>query len=401
MAIFFYTARNNKGELKKGTVEASDEDRAADRLIHDSLTPIHIKKARSKISFPNLFFRRAHRKDLIMFCRQAHVLLKAGVPLLNTFQKLSELHALKGLSKTLREINESLVHGIPLSQAMLTATPVFSPFVVGLVQAAESIGKVDKAFLYAAEHYALEERCRKQIQSAFRYPVFVIVMSILAAIVLNIFVIPRFSAIYQSFSVSLPLSTRIMMGFSLFIQKNWPLLAISMLGFLWIGFFLWRHTRLPMSVDRWKFHIPFLGKLFKKILLANFCRSLSLQLRSGVSLPESLARCASIVNNHHIKHKILALRDLLERGETLSVSAKNLKFLSPLVVEILSVGEAAGEVDTLLVEAAALYEEEIDFEIKHLTSHLEPLLLLVVGGLVLMLGLGVFLPMWNLVYFIH
>jgi MSHA biogenesis protein MshG len=107
------------------------------------------------------------------------------------------------------------------------------------------------------------------------------------------------------------------------------------------------------------------------------------------------------VNNHHIKHKILALRDLLERGETLSVSAKNLKFLSPLVVEILSVGEAAGEVDTLLVEAAALYEEEIDFEIKHLTSHLEPLLLLVVGGLVLMLGLGVFLPMWNLVYFIH
>jgi MSHA biogenesis protein MshG len=192
-----------------------------------------------------------------------------------------------------------------------------------------------------------------------------------------------------------------MMGFSLFIQKNWLILSLGTLAFLWIGFFVWHHTRLPMHVDRWKFYVPFLGKLFKKILLANFCRSLSLQLRSGVSIPESLSRCATIVNNHHIKHKILALKELLERGETLSVSAKNLKFLSPLVVEILSVGEAAGEVDTLLIDAAALYEEDIDFEIKHLTSHLEPLLLLVVGGLVLMLALGVFLPMWNLVYFIH
>lgn len=412
MTGFNYEARDATGNLVNGTIQAINSNQAADFLFKQNLTPIKItaskkketgpKKEKTKKKFdwhaPIYFRKKVKNEELLIFCRQMHSLVKAGVPIATAIQRISEITRNPAMKEALNQLTIDIGLGNSLSESMRRHPIVFSTLMTSLIASAEASGRLEDAFSQAAYHYELESTSRKRVKAALRYPFFVIAFALLAVMVISVFVIPRFAAMYTSFHATLPLATRIILKTSLGIQYYWwaIILGLLLIGYL-IKYFL-QNPRFRFFIDRNKLRVPVFGKIIDKILMANFSRNLAMLIESGVPLLNALVLVSDVVNNVYARKKILELRDEIERGKNLSTAAANLHFFSPLVLQMLSVGDETGNTDAMLDEVSKYYEEEVDFELKRLTARIEPILLIVVGGIVLLIGIGVFLPMWNMVY---
>ena len=247
-----------------------------------------------------------------------------------------------------------------------------------------------------ADYFDREKDTRDRIKQAVRYPVFVIIAMVIALLIVNIFVIPAFAKVYGNLKVALPLPTRILIGFSNFTLQYWYLLMIGFIGGV-IGARAYVQTADGRyRWDRLKLKFPIIGGIIYRASLGRFARALSMTMRSGVPVVQGMTVISNAVDNEFISTRILQMRDGLERGETITRTAGATGMFPPLVLQMISVGEESGTVDTLLTEVAEYYEREVDYDLKNLSSSIEPILLVAVGGLVLVLALGVFLPMWDM-----
>lgn len=414
MSTFSYEARNQSGKLIKGKIQANDSNQAADLLFKDNLIPIQINESIKNTEnkpdtdrqlshfFSWSFFGETIKTDeLAIFCRQMYSLIKAGVPVASAIERLTEITSNKTLQKTLRKVSDEIALGNALSTAMQHHPHVFSFLITSLVASAEVNGRLDNAFFQAAKHYELAEISKKRVRSTLRYPFFVICFAFVAVMVISVFVIPRFAGLYANFHAVLPLPTRILMRFALFVRSYWwAVVGVILLLFL-LSSFLLKRPAVRIVVDQYQLKIPIIGNILERIVMANFSRSLAMLLETGVPLVESLGLVANVVNNSYAKEKILSIRAAIESGKNLSQAASTIQFFSPLILQMLAVGEETGNMDKMLQEVCNFYEQEVDYDIKNLTAKMEPLLLIFVGGLVLILALGVFLPMWNMVYIVH
>jgi MSHA biogenesis protein MshG len=214
--------------------------------------------------------------------------------------------------------------------------------------------------------------------------------------VVNIFVVPAFGKIFASFKSELPLMTRILIGTSDFFVRFWPLLIVGLIALV-VGWRVWVGSPAGRYLwDRLKLRLPVVGELIHKATLARFSRSFALSGKSGVPIVQALAVVASVVDNAYLEARILQMRDGIERGESILRTAVAAGVFSPVVLQMVAVGEETGEIDELMSEIADMYEREVTIEVEGLTAKLEPILLVFMGVLVLILALGVFLPMWDL-----
>jgi MSHA biogenesis protein MshG len=273
---------------------------------------------------------------------------------------------------------------------------VFSPFYVSLVRIGETTGQLEAVFLRLYDHLEFEKEVRDRIKSALRYPAFVIVAMVLALAIINIVVIPAFAKVFAGFHAELPFVTRIVIGFSDFTVSYWPVMLIAVIGAAAV-FVSWKTTpRGRYQWDRSKLRIPIAGKIIRKATLARFARSLALALKSGVPVVQALSTVAGVVENDFIGQRIEQMRDGVERGESVLRTAALAGIFTPVVMQMIAVGDETGELDDLMQEVAELYEREVDYEVKTLAAQLEPILIVFLGVLVLILALAVFLPMWDL-----
>ncbi|EKD45067.1 MAG: hypothetical protein ACD_70C00088G0002 [uncultured bacterium] len=404
MPIFAYEARNKTGVLQKGRIEADNSDQAATQLSKNNLVPIKIQTVKTQFHwhFPKLtmpkFKKKISRDVLSVFSRQMYSLYKAGIPIVSSIQRLAKITTQPALALALHGIAKDIASGTSLSKAMGHYPDVFPSLIIALVVSGEINGRLDEAFLSAAKHYELQSISHKRLKSILRYPLLVLGFSFAAIMLINVFVIPRFAQLYSKFSAQLPLPTRMLIHFSNFIQNYWWLIIIVMLlTAILIRYFL-NYDQWLIYIDRKKLKLPIFGPIFENILMADFSHGLAILLKTGITLIQSLRLTADIVNNHYARKQILEMLELIERGKNFSQAANAVNFLSPLLLQILSVGEKTGNVDNMLFEASTSYEQEIEFDIKRLGDRIEPVLLVMVGGIVLLLALGVFLPMWSLVY---
>ena len=257
-------------------------------------------------------------------------------------------------------------------------------------------GRLTEVFLRLNEHMEFERDVRERIKQAMRYPIFVMIAMGIAIVILNIFVIPVFAKVFAGFNAQLPLITRGLLAFSSWMLAWWPLLLA--LGFA-AGFLIKSYLKTPNGRYKWdarKLKLPIIGEIVLKATLARFARSFALSSQSGVPLVQALTVVAQTVDNAYIGSRIEQMRDGIERGESISRCAAATGVFTPVVLQMINVGEETGELDNLLFEIAGMYERETDYNIKGLSAAIEPILLAVIAVLVLLLALGVFLPLWNM-----
>jgi MSHA biogenesis protein MshG len=402
MAHFRYKGRNTRGELVQGRLEGNDTGAIAEQLFSVGITPVEINSAgdaapaESSEWLKQLTAPKIGLLDVMLFSRQMHTLLKAGVPILRALAGLEESAINPSLVAVIKDLRTSLDAGRELSAAMRRHPDVFSNFYVSIVRVGELTGGLDAVFLRLYQHLEFEKEIRERIKAALRYPSFVVIAMAGALIVINLFVIPAFAKVFAGFKAELPLMTRILIGFSNFMTAQWPIL----LGALILTVILARgYVRTPVGRyqwDRYKLRLPIAGKIILKATLARFARTFALALQSGVPAVQALSTVAQVVDNDYLGQRIMQMRDGVERGESVLRTAASAGIFTPVVLQMIAVGDETGELDSLLGEVAELYEREVEYEVRTLSAQIEPILLIVLGAMVLVLALGVFLPMWEL-----
>jgi MSHA biogenesis protein MshG len=401
MAKFSYTGRMMDGELTQGIIEANDEFIAAKMLSARSIVPIEILagtgatkiKSDAKIT---LFTANVSLDDLVIFARQMYSLTKAGIPILRSVAGLSESTTSLRMRLALKDVIEQLERGRNLSSAMHQHPKVFTQLFISVVHVGENTGQLDLAFLQLAEYLEREQETRKQIKAATRYPTFVVIALVIALVIMNIFVIPIFAGLFSKFGSELPAMTRFLMSMSDFFITKWHYMLLS-IGI--VVFTLYRYLQTHSGRFKWdrlKLKIPIVGSIIERSLLGRFARSFAMMLKAGVPLTTALNLVADAVSNRFMASKVIEMRRSIERGENLTRVANVSGLFTPLVMQMISVGEETGRVDELLEETAGYYEREVDYDLKSMTSKIEPILIVIVAGMVLVLALGIFTPMWDM-----
>jgi MSHA biogenesis protein MshG len=402
MPHFAYRGRNARGELVRGVLENSDSGAVADQLLNSGVSPIEISPAAGpqgragEAWFSRLVAEKVTLEDMLLFSRQMYTLMKAGVPILKSLAALQESASRTGFASMLQDVRTSLDSGRDLSSAMRRHPDVFSPFYVSMVRVGEFTGALEEVFLRLFNHIEFEREIKNQVSQALRYPIFVVVVMALALVIVNIFVIPAFARIFAGFKAELPFMTKVLLGFSDFMVQYWPVLLGATFG-AYVLFRVWVGTPAGRYIwDRTKLRIPVAGKIVLKATLARFARSLSIALKSGVPIVQALSVVEQVVDNTYVGQRIEQIRGGVERGESLLRTSVTTGVFTPVVLQMIAVGEETGELDDLLREVADMYQREVEYELKTLSAQIEPILIVLLGVLVLILALGVFLPMWDL-----
>ncbi len=401
MPEFYYKARNPRGDAVEGRIEAASADAVATQLINSGITPIDIGEARPRGDFVadlrrRLASRRPTLEDLILFSRQMYSLMRAGVPIIRALTGLADHSRNPKFADTLHDVVASLESGRDLTSAMSRHPDVFNSLVVSLVQVGENTGRLDEAFDQIGRYLDQEKDVRDQVKAAMRYPVTVLVAIIIAVGIINVYVVPQFVNLFRSFHAQLPLPTRILMATSQFTVDYWYLLLTAAIAGVGTSVLYLRSEHGRYRWDRAKLRLPILGDILLRATLGRFARAFAMTLRAGVPLVQALTVVARAVDNAYVGDRVLHMRNGVERGDSLTRTAAATNLFTPLVIQMLSVGEETGAVDNLLDEVAGFYEREVEYDLKRLSSAIEPVLIVFIGGVVLLLALGVFLPMWDM-----
>jgi len=377
-------------------------DAVATRLLNLGITPLEIlPDAVSRIELREVWQRFRSRRvtvvDLVLFARQMYSITKAGLPLLRGLKGLAQsTHNLR-LRDALHDVLQSLESGRDFASSLARHTDVFPPLFISMVRVGEATGTLDNCFLRLSEYLGQDQDVQDRVKAALRYPMIVVGVIALAIAVITVFVIPNFAPMFKVLGNNIPWPTRIIMGTSEFVRQHGVLLVGALvLGAL--GFRRWVQTREGRFVfDRFKLRVPVLGELLHQSVLSRVVRSLAISLDAGLPMIQALTLLARSAGNEYLAERLLRLRDAVERGESLSRAAGAVGIFPPLVLQMMAVGEETGELTRLLEEVSGFYQREVDYRLRNLTALIEPILIVGVGAMVLILALGVFLPMWNMI----
>ncbi len=399
MVNFRYQARDLQGRLHNGEVEAASSQAAADVLSRRALIVLQLEALPSKTAAwwqQPLWQPKVGLTELIVFARQMYALMKAGIPIIRAIRGLADSTACKALKQVLLDLAEQLEKGRNLSQAMLSHPKVFNRLIVSIVHVGENTGRLDDAFAQLSDYFEQEQETRKQIKQATRYPSFVLIAILAAMVILNLLVIPQFAQMFARFNAELPWSTQVLLATSNFFTRYWFFLLLALVGLVFFGY---RYGQTDAGRYRWsqlKLRLPLMGDIINRATLGRYARSFSLMLKAGVPMTTALSLVAEAVDNDFMAEKIREMRRNIERGESLVRVSAQSELFTPLVMQMLAVGEETGQVDDMLYEVALFYEREVAFDLKSLTAKIEPILISVVAVMVLILALGIFTPMWDM-----
>jgi MSHA biogenesis protein MshG len=403
VAVYSYKARASDGKLVSGRAQGDTVDQVAQRLIAGGSVPIDIQALGVAGEFNldklgrTLGFGRVQVSDLVLFSRQMYTITRAGIPLLQGMRGLVASTHNVILRETLEDVLESLEGGRDLAASFARHPDIFPRIYVSIVSVGEATGTLEKSFQRLTEYMTQEKDMRDRVKSAVRYPIIVMVTICLAAMFLSAFVIPKFAPVFAQLKGNLPLPTRILLGSSAVVKDYWPY-AIGAVALFVYGFRMWLRTADGrMRWDRFKLRVPVMGKLMYEATLSRINRSMAISLAAGMPMTQTLAVISRSSGNVFMSEKIGMLGTNVERGESLSRAATASGLFSPLVLQMIAIGEETGALPELLDEAASYYEREVDHALKNLSSSIEPILIVAVGGMVLILALGIFMPLWEVI----
>ena len=399
---FNYRGKDSQGGVQQGVLAASSADAAASDLMRRGITPLSIRELQEsnslgdRIAKSPLFRKKISLDELIVFCRQMYALTKAGIPLIRTMRGLADTTRSPELGEVLDDVTTRLEGGATMAAAMQAHPKVFSDLFIAMIHVGENTGQLDDAFKRLSDILELERDTKRRLSQAMRYPTFVLIALFGALMVVNFFVIPKFSAVFSKLGADLPFLTQVLVATSSFLLAYWYV----MLAFIVIGVILvkqWKATTQGrVTWDRYKLKMPIIGPLLELIMLSRFARNFASMLAAGMPVTNALTVVADATDNAWIAKHIKEMRYGIERGESLLRTARQSDMFTPLILQMIAVGEETGSVDDMLISVADFYDEDVDYGLKRLAESIEPILIVAMGVLVLILALGVFLPIWDL-----
>lgn len=405
MPLFKYKGRTQHGEITTGLLEGASSSSVAEQLFRTGVIPLEIKldAGGSSTSLGGLSWQRLMRHgekitplDIMIFSRQMYTMLKSGVPILRALAGMRQSVRNLAFAEVLGTLHGSLDKGQELSASLLRFPKLFDQFYVSMIKVGEMTGRLDEVFLRLYEHLEFEKKMHGQIKSALRYPSFVIIAMAIAMGILNIFVIPTFGRVYKNMKAELPPLTKLLIAVSDFSVQYWWLILLAGAGLA----YAFRNTvQTGEGRYRWdkiKLRLPIAGKIIFKATMSRFARSFALASKSGVPLVQAFTVVGQVVDNDYIADKIEQMRNGVERGESVLRTATVAGIFSPLELQMIAIGEETGELDDLMLEVARMFEADVEYDVANLSAQIEPILLVFMAGLVLVLALGIFLPMWDM-----
>lgn len=401
MASFTYQGRNSQGQIVEGKLDGASADIIANQLMGRGITPVTITAAKEVSPLDKQIAKlfgaeKVKPVELIMFSRQMYTITKSGIPLVRGIRGLAASIKHPHFQIVLNDVADSLESGVGLSVAFSRHPEIFNHLYVSMINVGESSGKLEEVFLQMAYYMERDEETRKRIKSATRYPSFVMIALAIAITIVNITVIPKFAAMFAQFKAPLPLVTKILIGMSHVFVNYWWILLLIVGGA--VGGAIW-YLKTPQGAQFWgrrKLKLPVVGDIIDRASMARYTRSFGLMLRAGVPLNFALTLCSRAIDNPYLAQKIDAIRRGVERGDSLIRTHAAAQMFSPLVLQMIAVGEESGQVEQLLTDVAEFYEREVDYDLKTLSDKIEPILIVFMAGFVTVLALGIFLPMWDM-----
>jgi MSHA biogenesis protein MshG len=400
MPTFKYKVRDKSGNPVVGTIDAPNSQMAGDQLYALGYLPVSIELAEETgaLDLVELWerFQKVNPEEIVLFSQQLSTLYKAGLPLLTGMESIGQQVKNKKFRKILEEVRRQIEGGSTLHGAMAKYPEVFSPVYVNMVRAGETSGMLGEALDRFINLSDRELRTRQKVKEATRYPKIVLLSLAVAFAVLVIFVIPRFAQVFAQFKTPLPLPTRIMIEINNLFQTYWYLLLIAGIG---IPILMRRYLRTEEGRtlwDRLKMKVPVFGPIFLRIALSRFAYTFVILNRSGIPIIQTLEITSTTVNSVTLSRSIQEIIRTVREGSGLSDAMKETKMFTPLVIQMVSVGESSGTLDQMLMRITEYYDVEVENSIKKMATYIEPLLTLFLGVVVLFLALAVFLPWWNM-----
>ncbi len=399
MAVFYYKARNRKGQLIEGQREAAQIQQVAAFLRDEGLFIVDITdKAPVTLDFKKWLTRRTKpikEGEMAAFCRQLAVMQEAGIPLLTGLQQLADQAANGRLKKALQEVIKDISGGRTLAEAAGRQDTVFSPVFVHMIGAGELGGILDEVLVRLAEHFDREHQIKEKIKTAMIYPLGITCVALLAVVVLLTYVLPKFVNILQGMNVELPLPTRIALGASHLLNTYWYL-ALLLLGIVVLGLRHWFATSQgKFFLDRLVLKVPGFGKFSRSIILARFTRTLGTLLKTGVQVLPALEIVSKVVANEIVAAEILKARQAVQDGRSITSPLVNSRFFPPMVIQMMQVGEESGSLDMMLIKVSGHYEQEVDEMAERLSKLVEPVLLVFLGGFIGFILVSILMPMFS------
>ena len=399
MQTFLYTAHKTEtGENVKAEVQAENEKAAAKLLVAQGLFPISIDiKDGAGMLAKAGFGTHVGAKDRVIFTRQLSTLINAGLPLTQSLRTVSEQVQNKTLHEVVVAVVSSVEAGMSLSQAFAQYPKIFSDIYVSLVAAGESSGSLDKSLERIAMQQEKDAAIVGKIRSALIYPI--IVLGVIAAVLVFMLttVLPQVGGLYKDLHKPLPALTQILLAISNFIMHFWLLVIVALVG---LFFALRSYVKTPGGravADRAKLNVPLFGKIFRKVYMARFARTLGTMLQSGIPMLEALRIVKNAIDNVHVEAVLEKSMQGVKGGKALSATLENEETFVKLVPQMIKIGEQSGAIDAMLDRVATYYENEVDEEVKNISTTIEPLLMVVLGVTVGGVIAAILMPVYSLV----
>jgi len=401
MPRYSYTAKSLKGEEKSGIVEVKDERQLSKTLREQGFILIKAeleeveKKRRFKISLP--FSGKVSLTEKLMFTRNLQVMISAGLPLPRALETLASQTKSKKFKKTLLEINEEIIKGKNFSDSLKTHPDIFSELFQSMIKVGEETGNLEEVLKTLSQQIERESELKSKIKGALMYPAVIILAMIGIGILMLVMVVPKLAETFEELEIELPLTTRMVIGLGTFLAEKWFLALLIMAVFLFFFRLVLKTKQGKKTIDAITLKIPIISPLIKKTNSAHTVRTLSSLIVAGVPIVSSLNIVAGILGNIHYKTALLQAAEKVKKGEKLSDALMPYKEIYPLIViQMIKIGEETGETSGILNKLAEFFEEEIGYATKNLTSVIEPILMIIIGGVIGFFAISMVQPMYSM-----
>jgi type II secretory pathway component PulF len=399
MHQFCYKAKNEKGEFVDGTISATSETDAIKQLSSQNIYPLSIKKSTESISsqrFSLSLGQRASSKDLYTFTSQLAYLLKGGLPLLRGLELLRAQMKVSGWQRILTQLIETINQGGSFSDSLAACKGIFSKFYVSMVRSGEAGGTLDSVLERLAVQIEKENDLKAKVLQALLYPSVIVCVGIVTVMVMMLFVIPKMSLMYEELDQALPFITQMLINVSTALAAGWWLVLGGLVALVFATKTVMRSARSSTMLGALILKVPLFGPLFMREELVRFTRVLGMLLHNGVPMLESLSIVQEVLGNAIFKTIVSTTRDVVQQGSQISAVLDREKVFPPLFVHMVAIGEETGTLDASLDKVADIYEKEVERHVKTITTLIEPFLILVIGGVVGLIAIAMFLPVFQL-----
>jgi type IV pilus assembly protein PilC len=397
MPVFVWEGKNAEGKVIKGQLEAPNLAMARFALRRQGISVTKISEKKKTLGGYFSFLQGSVKeKELLVFTRQLAAMIGAGVPLTRALDVLQAQQENKYFQEVIQDIKTNVETGSSLADALRKHPKVFDELFINMVAAGETGGVLELALNRVGEYKEKAEALRKKVKGAMVYPVTVLVIAILVVIGLLNFVVPKFAAMFADFGGALPAPTQFVINMSNWLKQNFSYLIGGIMAFFISLKLIKKTEKGQYGFDQLMLKFPIIGELLRKTAVARFCRTLSTMLQSGVPILESLNIVAKTTGNKVLEKIMYQIKDEVSKGQPLAVPMEKAKIFPPLVVQMTAVGEETGELENMLAKVADFFEEEVDAVVEALTSMLEPLMMVFLGGIIGGLMMALYLPIFKL-----